>query len=165
MLRKSIVVRRAEAGDLDALTELRLDNGRVHAELDPAVYRVPDRGAVEEHFRMRIAQDPALWVATAADGSVTGMVEVVRSSAPPEDQILRDVPTAQVHIVVRSDVRGRGVGKALLQHAEQWAAAERIERLIAGIQAHNRPGLTFYDGAGYVDNGYAKIKNLSVTAA
>jgi len=53
----SLNVRPAELRDLDDLVQLRLENGRVHAVLDPSVYRVPDSKAVREHFNARLMAD------------------------------------------------------------------------------------------------------------
>jgi ribosomal protein S18 acetylase RimI-like enzyme len=156
---KQIQVRAARAADLDALTALRLENGRAHVELDPTVYRVPERSAVERYFADRVGAS-ALWVATADGNSVVGMVEIVPNPPPPDDEILRPVPAAHVHVVVSRDARGRGVGTALLQRAEEWASTHGIERLVAGIQSDNSSGLGFYEHAGYRENGRVKIKDV-----
>jgi ribosomal protein S18 acetylase RimI-like enzyme len=71
------------------------------------------------------------------------------------------MPAAHVHVVVSSDARGRGVVRALLRCAEEWASTHGIERLIAGVQTDNAPGLSFYDQAGYRDNGRVKIKDVA----
>jgi GNAT superfamily N-acetyltransferase len=94
-----------------------------------------------------------------------GMLDIVRSDPPPDDEILQPVRAAQVHVVVRGDSRGRGVGRELLQFAERWAAAHGIEQLVAGIQTDNVPGLAFYDDAGYRDTGCVKIHEVGGAAA
>jgi hypothetical protein len=62
-----ITVRPAQAVDIDALVELRLENGRVHVALDPVVYRVPDSDVVRQHFARKLADGSACsWPQAAA---------------------------------------------------------------------------------------------------
>jgi hypothetical protein len=88
-------VRPAERRDLDALVELRLENGRVHAALDPLVYRVPDATAVREHFDARLMADDETQVLLVAvvDDRVLGLAEVSLDPPPPAHQILLPVPS------------------------------------------------------------------------
>jgi hypothetical protein len=93
------------------LVELRLANAEAHLALDPDVYRVPRREAVVRHFTAMLGDEAgrdAVLVAEAPDGRVVGMIEVLRQSDPPEHQILRPEPSAQVHTVVLPDARGSG---------------------------------------------------------
>ncbi len=113
--RVSVHVRPAEPGDLEDLVRLRLENGRVHAALDPSLYRVPDPAAVREHFDARLNgddADQALLVAVV-DGRLLGLVEVSLDSAPPAHQILLPVPSAHLHTVVDGQARRLGLGRRL----------------------------------------------------
>ena len=49
----------------------------------------------------------------------------------------------------------------MLADCEHWASAHGIDRLVAGIQADNTPGLDFYRSAGYRDNGVVTIKEVA----
>jgi len=155
-------VRAASPGDLEALVQLRLENGRVHALLDPSVYRVPNAEQVREHFAARLAEkDPRSAVLVACvDGAVLGSAEVALDPPPPGHQILRPLLTAHVHLVVAEHARALGVGRNLEEAAEVWAADRGVRQLVAGIQAHNRPALLFCRCRGYRDNGLVRIKDL-----
>jgi len=96
-------VRPAEPRDLDDLVQLRLENGRVHAVLDPSVYRVPDSKAMREHFDARLMaddNDQALLVGVV-DGRVLGLAEVSLDPPPPA----HPDPAAGAE---RAPARGRG---------------------------------------------------------
>jgi len=86
-------VRPAEPRDLDDLVQLRLENGRVHAVLDPSVYRVPDSKAVRQHFDARLMADDndQVLLVAVVDGRVLGLAEVSLNPPPPAHQILLPV--------------------------------------------------------------------------
>ncbi|UQU61454.1 GNAT family N-acetyltransferase [Couchioplanes caeruleus] len=148
-------VRPATLTDVGSLVRLRIANAVAHLALDPATYRIPEEEAVRRHFAAVLTEGSeghAVLVAEV-DGRVVGMVEVVRSSGPPDHQILRPEPSAQIHTVVAEEARGRGVGSALLTAAEQWAAAAGIAYLSAGIHHRNAGAVRFYSRYGYAGSG------------
>ncbi|WP_328848969.1 GNAT family N-acetyltransferase [Micromonospora zamorensis] len=163
MQESPLTVRPARLADVASLVELRLSNAQAHLALDAAIYRVPQRDAVVRHFTAMLTdeagQDGVL-VAETRDGQVVGMVEVLRHSDPPEHQILRPEPSAQVHTVVLPDARGLGVGSALLAAAERWASGRGITYLSAGIHHRNVDAVRFYSRHGYTDAGLSLGKRV-----
>ncbi|WP_187399809.1 GNAT family N-acetyltransferase [Micromonospora sp. AP08] len=156
MQKAGLTVRPASVADVPSLVELRLANAEAHVALDPETYRVPQREAVARHFAAMLAGEArrdGVLVADAHDGRVVGMIEVLRQSDPPEHQILRPEPSAQVHTVVLPDARGRGVGSALLAAAQRWANDRGIAYLSAGIHHRNIDAVRFYRRHGYTDAG------------
>jgi GNAT superfamily N-acetyltransferase len=65
-----------------------------------------------------------------------------------------------VHLVVAQQARGLGLGAALAEAAQAWAACRGVRQLVAGIQSDNRPALRFYASRGYRDNAVVRIKDL-----
>ncbi|QLQ38480.1 GNAT family N-acetyltransferase [Micromonospora robiginosa] len=163
MQEKRLTVRPASLADVASLVELRLANAAAHIALDAATYRVPTRDAVTRHFAAMVADEAGrdgVLVAEGRDGQVVGMVEVLRHSDPPDHQILRPEPSAQVHTVVLLDARGLGVGSALLTAAEQWAGDRGITYLSAGIHHRNVDAVRFYSRHGYTDAGRSLGKSV-----
>jgi L-amino acid N-acyltransferase len=56
-------------------------------------------------------------------------------------------------IHVRADVRGQGLGKALLQAVVRSAAADGHHVLIAGIDANNTASIALHAGMGFTEAG------------
>ncbi|MGC4771370.1 N-acetyltransferase family protein [Micromonospora sp. DT44] len=157
-------VRPASLADVASLVELRLANAEAHVALDAATYRVPPRDAVVRHFAAMVADEAGrdgVLVAEGHDGQVAGMVEVLRYSDPPDHQILRPEPSAQVHTVVLPEARGLGVGSALLAAAERWASDRGVTYLSAGIHHRNVGAVRFYRRHGYADAGLSRGKSLA----
>ncbi|MET8092364.1 GNAT family N-acetyltransferase [Micromonospora sp. NPDC005220] len=150
-------VRPASLSDVPALVELRLANAEAHLALDPDTYRLPQREAVIEHFTTVLNDTTGRSAVLVAEqgGQVVGMVEVLPLPEPPAHQILRPEPSAQIHTVVLGAARGRGVGSALLDAADRWAAEHGITNLSAGIHHRNAGAVRFYRHHGYAPSGTA----------
>jgi RimJ/RimL family protein N-acetyltransferase len=55
---------------------------------------------------------------------------------------------------VRQDLRGRGVGKMLLEYAETWVArTNRIEKIVLNVFSDNEAALKLYKNSGYTVEG------------
>ena len=153
-------MRPAEPRDLDELVQLRLENGRVHAVLDPSVYRVPDSKAVREHFDARLMaddNDQALlvdrrWPSTRARRGVTGPA----AACPPDPAA---GASAHLHVVVAARARGQGLGRRLELAAREWAGSRGAQQLIAGIQVDNQAAIDFYDRCGYRANATVRLRD------
>ncbi|MEU7799405.1 GNAT family N-acetyltransferase [Micromonospora arborensis] len=158
-----LTVRPASLADVPSLVELRLANAEAHIALDAGAYRVPRREAVVGHFAALLAEAAGrdgVLVAESDGGRVVGMIEVLRHPDPPEHQILRPEPSAQVHTVVLPDARGLGVGSALLQAAERWATGRGLLYLSAGIHHRNVDAVRFYRRHGYTAAGLSLGKSV-----
>ncbi|GAB3828173.1 GNAT family N-acetyltransferase [Dactylosporangium cerinum] len=160
---RDLTVRSATPADVDILVRLRVANAEAHLALEPEIYRVPEQEAVRRHFTAVLAGDPgrhAVLVAEVA-GQVVGMVEVIRNPEPPDHQILRPEPSAQIHTVVAAEARGGGVGAALVGTAERWAADAGIAYLSAGIHHRNAGAVRFYGRRGYADSGLSMGRRVT----
>jgi GNAT superfamily N-acetyltransferase len=154
----STVVRAAEPGDVPELVELRLVNAVQHATLDPEIYRIPDSGAVRRHFTEAVTRD--LILVADAGRHLAAMAEVLPVRDPPDHQILKPRPAAEVHTVVRPGERGQGLGRRMVEAAAQAAAERGITILYAGIFARNEPAVRFYTAAGFRPRGVTLAREL-----
>ncbi len=57
-------------------------------------------------------------------------------------------------IVVRPDLRRRGVGSALLRTSLNWAKHNRLQGLCMDVQSRNYPAIQFLHRNGFVYSGY-----------
>ena len=60
---------------------------------------------------------------------------------------------AEVGLTVAASHRGRGVGRALMLAAEDWARQAGVRRLGLGVFADNAPALALYRALGYAEEG------------
>lgn len=157
-------IRRARPPDVPALVQLRTANAERHAGLDPAGHRIPEPDAIRRYFEDLLSAPPGDIVVLVAEleGNVAGMAElVIRSTPPPDHQILVPRLLADVHTVVLQRFRGRGIGSALIRAAEQHAAQRGVVALFAPILTPNTEAVEVYSRAGFGPHGVILRKDLS----
>lgn len=108
-------------------------------------------------------RDPlAAWVAQD-DGHLIGHLSlhaIDDSRARPQWREALGAGAEALAIVSRffvsPEVRGRGVGSALIGRAEQHAALERLQ-LALDVAEHNREAIAFYERRGWLRAGSAEL--------
>ena len=155
-----MTIRAARPADFDALVELDLSSAIHHAGLDPELYRVPERTAVADFLRRRLADPDREVLVAEADGAVVGTVDVTLAEDPDPGSIIRPVPTVDIGISVLEGWRDRGVGHALMAAAEASAVARGARRIILDMSAANVGALRFYRSLGYAEYGLLLRREL-----
>ena len=141
-------VRRAGAGDLDALASLFAELLAHHDALEPA-FRV--RAGARERLPQLLARqlgdpDAAVFVCEEAC-SLVGFCGVRERRAPAA---LVEASQVEIdYLAVRSDRRRRGVGRALVEAAGAWARSRGAERLLVRVAVRNPEGQAFWRALGY----------------
>ncbi len=59
----------------------------------------------------------------------------------------------EIGMMVAADWRGRGVGKALLAAAVEWARVRGLHKLALSVFPHNSAAITLYRKFGFVEEG------------
>jgi ribosomal protein S18 acetylase RimI-like enzyme len=84
------------------------------------------------------------FVATAG-GEPVGVMEL-----HPDADYFTGHPRAYIDIlVVAPEAEGRGIGRALLRHAEAWARRHGCREVVLDVFATNEPAVAFYERCGY----------------
>ena len=79
------------------------------------------------------------------------------------DLVTRE-PCAYVAVLATTQAaEGRGVGRHLLQAAEDWARQKRFRLICVDVFANNRRACAFYARQGYQDDSLRLTKPLSDT--
>jgi GNAT superfamily N-acetyltransferase len=130
----------AQAADLPAMAELLGALFTLEADFRP------DRDKQLHGLRL-IHDSPALGrlFVVRRGGAVVGMANAlitVSTAQGTRVALLEDV-------VLRDDVRGRGLGRRLVEHVCTWAKAEGMTRVTLLADKDNAPALAFYEGLGF----------------
>ncbi|MCB9561937.1 MAG: GNAT family N-acetyltransferase [Kofleriaceae bacterium] len=143
-------VRRATVDDAAALASLCAEVQALHVAAMPHLYRrFDDLAPVIADFRDRLGDDArASWIAEV-DGVAAGYVctQVVRQAA-------HVYALARAHLYVdqmgvRADLRGRGVGRALIDEVRAHARALALPRVVLDVQGFNAGAEAFYRRLGF----------------
>ncbi len=125
----SITLRRMRTEDVDAVLAI-----------ERASFTTPWS---ETSFRDETARDDRWWVVAADDGEVFGYAGV--AFAPDEAHLL--------NLAVRRDVRGAGLGGALLSAALEEAVRRGRNRMTLEVRKGNREARRLYESAGFIPAG------------
>lgn len=103
---------------------------------------------IRDDLRRHLEDQPAhshLFVAEAADGTRVGFIHLQRT----EDYFTGRSNCHIADLAVAPDHEGRGVGKALLAHAERWAREQQCQLLTLAVFPGNERARRLYEAAGY----------------
>ena len=106
----------------------------------------------------RIATDERLRTFVAAcDGKVCGMIGALTYPSIEHN----DFSGRIIALVIKSTMRRRGIGRALITFAEKDFAQRGIRRVALNTQLAREDAHKFYESLGYERNGWRFVKQLS----
>jgi RimJ/RimL family protein N-acetyltransferase len=144
-----VIVRPAEPGDAAALVALA---NAVSAEPEAWLISTGWRGVAEERRFLRAVRrhpDAAVYVAEL-DGELVGRLSLARDQHPASGHV------ADLGLMVDVGHRRRGIGRALMDAAVEWAQQHGISKLELHVFPWNEPAIALYESLGYVKEGYRK---------
>jgi GNAT superfamily N-acetyltransferase len=130
----SIVVRTADLSDVQAIAALSTQLGYPSspAQIGP---RLENISKDEDH---------GLFVAEMSDGPAIGFVHVYVGL-----QVVSDSEATIGELVVDKDYRSRGIGRLLMQRAEEWARKKECSALRVNSNVVRNEAKVFYDRLGF----------------
>jgi len=142
-------VRRAVPADAAALVELARAVGS-----EPEGWLVSDgwRSVGEERRYLRALRrypHAAVFVAEAPEG-IVGRLSIARDSHPASYHV------ADLGLMVAAGYRRRGIGRALLEAAAQWAREAGVRKLELHVFPSNEPAIALYESFGFSREGYRR---------
>lgn len=162
-----LLIRDVAPGDGAACARLWTSFGTALAERMPGRFRAPDAEGLAEWFEGEIASTgPGVLRALAlASGEPVGLAHaVLRSPSDPSGAtILIDALATRVileDLVVVESARTRGVGSALVRHAEEWGRSHGARRMTLHSDPEG-PMRAFYERLGYTISAATYDKRLS----
>ena len=143
-----IDVRPAEPADAPALVELA---GAVAGESEGwLIANGAWRSDVEERRYLKALRrypHAAVFVAVAGE-EVVGRLSVARDAHPASAHV------ADLGLMVAAPWRRRGVGRALLERAVEWARGAGIRKIELHVFPHNEAAIALYEAFGFRREGY-----------
>jgi len=158
----AIAIRPAVPEDADGIARTFLESAELHARLDSDRYWLPDREAIAARYRegQQHAND-ATSITQVAElaGEVVGFVDVRLTHSP--DPMHREITYCHiVEIAVRQAHQHSGIGRRLLQAAEDWGRQHGAEFASLEYLTANAGAAAFYRKLGYGVAALTAIKRL-----
>ena len=148
----SFRVRRAEPGDADALVALgRAVGGEPGRWLISSADGWRSVGEERRYLKaLRRYEDAAVYVAETDEGEIVARLSVARDPHPASAHV------ADLGLMVAARHRRRGIGRALLRQAVEWARTHEVEKLELHVFPHNAPAIALYESFGFEREGYRR---------
>ncbi|HVM18306.1 MAG TPA: GNAT family N-acetyltransferase [Gaiellaceae bacterium] len=142
-------VRPAEPGDAAPLVELARAVG---AEPGGWLITTSDWRSVadERRYLRAIRRYPhaAVYTVETDEGEIVARLSLARDQHPAS------VHVADLGLMVASSHRRRGIGRALLAQAVEWAREHDVEKLELHVFPHNDAAIALYEAFGFEREGY-----------
>lgn len=143
-------VREANHKDYEGLCNIFTEVDVFHREALPHIFREPDGPTRTKEFISNIIADEnsALFVAES-NNQIIGVVHIVIRES-------RDIPILVPrkyavidNLAVKKEYRRSGIGKSLVEKAQQWAMDKEITQIELNVWEFNKGAIAFYETLGY----------------
>ena len=155
-----LIYREATPSDLPSICALGEEVNSVHHRAFPEVFAgtgAPDRDAA--HWLSSIGKEAATTFVAEDAGDVVGFVNV--SMVIESHSLLQPMRFGRVGSVsVTEAMRGKGIGRSLMNQAQEWVAERDGTELRLNVWAFNAHALHMYEELGYEIRSHALVKQL-----
>jgi diamine N-acetyltransferase len=145
-----MVIREATADDYEVLCELFDEVDALHRDHLPQIFQKPT-GPVREQETYRgliMDENVGLFVAELNERAV-GFVHAVIRDTPALPIFVSRRYAIVDGIGVRSDMRGGGIGRMLMNRIHEWAMAKGAIAIELNVHEFNKGAIRFYRKLGY----------------
>jgi RimJ/RimL family protein N-acetyltransferase len=145
-----VIVRAADPADAQGLSDLGEAVGS-----EPEGWLVTTNGwrdaADERRYLRAIRRYPHAAVFVAEDeGRIVGRLSIARDQHPASHHV------ADLGLMVARSHRRRGIGRALLHAATDWARASGVRKLELHVFPYNQAAIKLYENFGFQEEGYRR---------
>lgn len=144
-----VKIRAAIAADVGRLAELNSFVQEMHNEIAPDWFKPSDLGATEAYFRELLDTEAALLHVVEFDDVVAGYVLARVHHIPETVLTFGGLAVELDEISVDPSLRGRGLGRALIERVKTLAAELRAARLVLTVWEFNGRAQTVFAAAGF----------------
>ena len=142
------MIRNANKNDLNGIVELWLQMSSLHASHDASFNLKQNAQNLFKDYAKEIIEDNDKLTIVYYDNSVLGYLFAEILNQPPVylDEQIGLISEVSFH----GDARRRGIGKKLLEHAENWLREKSVKRIDCQVATKNPISTNFWNKNGYL---------------
>lgn len=143
-------IREATEQDYEELSKIFAEVDSLHAEGLPHVFVQPEEIPRDREFVSGIIADEnaALFVAEH-NSQVIGLIHVAIRESPVIPITVQRRYAYVEAVAVTQQLRGRGVGRALMEEAQLWSIQKKVSQVELNVWDFNERAITFFRRFGY----------------
>jgi len=143
-------IRKATANDYDNLCELFNEIDSLHRVNLPDIFQKPNGAAREKDYYLGLVADEnsGLFVGEM-DEKLIGFVHVLVRDTPVFPVIIPQHYAVIDEIAVKSEFQNHGIGKMLMEKAQEWATANGALFIELNVYKFNKNAISFYERLGF----------------
>lgn len=142
-------IRRAMINDAEAICQLLVRGGELHAQAVPQLLRPPELAATLDFVNTFLRDESTHVLLAAANNHVIGFVHFNCTTEPEHPLKVPRTYLVVSTLIVKEEYRRQGVGHALMQEVHEWAEIHGINDVELHVYEFNQPALNFYEKLGY----------------
>lgn len=160
---ETIIIRRAESGDYEALCQILDGVDRLHRDRLPHIFRAPEGPARSREYVEGLLQDGQTLVLLAqVAGRPAGCLVAFLRPRPPVPVLVPGLVLTISDLAVEPAYQRQGVGRALMAEAEAWGVAQGADSLELNVYEFNEGAIAFYRALGYETLMRRMVRELAV---
>ncbi|MGC4090248.1 MAG: GNAT family N-acetyltransferase [Polyangiaceae bacterium] len=141
----ALTIRGARISELNAVMALLKELDEAHVELEPTLLqRFKGEPRPREWLELRFNDPNEACLVATLDGDVAGFVWCKSQSPPGLPAFIQEPLLVVGDLVVQEPLRGRGIGRALLEAALDWGRARGLKRAQLTVFDRNQSAREFY---------------------
>ena len=154
-------IRKAAANDYDDLCELFNEVDALHRINLPHIFQKPDGAAREKDYYLGLVADENIGLfVVEADEELIGFVHVFIRDTPIFPVIIPQHYAVIDGIGVKSEFQNHGIGKMLMEKAQEWATTNGAVFIELNVYEFNKNAISFYERLGYHVSSRRMRKNI-----
>ena len=144
-----MILREAKIEDYEQVNALFTEELRQHVELKPDIFQMPQTVMTQEWYKEELVNQATVIYLAEVDHQIAGLIQVmIRDN--PDDPIFRKRRYAHIEeVIVSKTHRGKGVGRFLMEAAQEWAKALGASAVDLWVWEGNENAIRFYEHLGY----------------
>tara|TARA_R110000868_G_scaffold4950_5_gene30769 strand:- start:26697 stop:27194 length:498 start_codon:yes stop_codon:yes gene_type:complete len=146
------LIRQATESDYEQLCDLFEELDRLHRNARPDLFRKPAGAPRERSYVSNLIAGPGSAILVAADrgsrclyGFATLITHRLAENPVRPERVFVEID----NFGVRRDMRRRGIGRALIDAADQWAHQRGHSSVELAVHEFNADAIRFYEAAGF----------------
>lgn len=148
--------------DANLLAKLNHDVQEIHHEIEPEIFKPFDQENIEMFFQKVLENSNVTAYIAKANEIPAGYMLLVENTTVENPFKYACTILHIDQICVDSEYKGKGIGKALVQHAKRYAFERQIKRIEMNYWTQNNNSGEFFRNQGFVNFNERLFFNVEV---